>query len=332
MIVAQPAIASDFFQKSGIEKTRVPLKKCNKQYTFGFNGQEKKDDWRGAGNSYEFKFREFDCRIGRWDAVDPAAREYPSISQYVYSNNSPIYQRELDGKRFYFAAGAGNDPDKTGYPQKMMDAFKLAGIQNTVLISAHGGKYADVFFTLGENSRLPSGRTHEKPIIENYGIGGIAGGAPSTVGHISVTDPIDYRIAKGITAIKKDLLRNPLKKGEQFNISGYSTGSVVMAQVALHLANEGKVIDNLILIGSPISNYSELWDKLKNNINIKNIIKIDIEGDNVAIANEGGSKLGLMFSFFTKGNDHPHFKFAFLKNAFENAIELGKELIGKGVK
>jgi hypothetical protein len=26
-------------------------------YTFGFNGQEKKDDWRGAGNSEEFRFR-----------------------------------------------------------------------------------------------------------------------------------------------------------------------------------------------------------------------------------------------------------------------------------
>ena len=47
----------------------------------------------------------------------------------------------------------------------------------------------------------------------------------------------------------------------------------------MKLANSGQVVDNLILIGSPISDKSELYSQLKNNKNIKNVIRYDIKGD-----------------------------------------------------
>ena len=73
-----------------------------------------------------------------------------------------------------------------------------------------------------------------------------------------------------------------LKEGEQFNLAGYSYGSVLQAQIALKLAKSGQVIDNLILIGSPISSDSELFKELSGNKNIKKILRYDLEGDKLS--------------------------------------------------
>jgi RHS repeat-associated protein len=69
-------------------------------YRFGFNGQEKKDDWRGAGNSDEFKYREYDSRIGRFTAIDPLTKNYPWNSPYAFCENRPIDGRDLEGKEY----------------------------------------------------------------------------------------------------------------------------------------------------------------------------------------------------------------------------------------
>lgn len=58
---------------------------------------------------------------------------------------------------------------------------------------------------------------------------------------------------------KQMLKDNPLKEGEQLNFVGYSYGSVLQAQVALRLAESGQVIDNLVLVGSPISDKSDFF-------------------------------------------------------------------------
>lgn len=63
------------------------------------------------------------------------------------------------------------------------------------------------------------------------------------------------------------------------NMIGYSFGSVMSAQVALRLAEKGQVVDNLVLIGSPISDKSDLYKQLKEHKNIKNVIRYDIPGD-----------------------------------------------------
>jgi RHS repeat-associated protein len=47
------------------------------RYRFGFNGQERDDEVKGAGNSLEFKFRVYDSRIGKFLSVDPLFKEYP---------------------------------------------------------------------------------------------------------------------------------------------------------------------------------------------------------------------------------------------------------------
>ncbi len=59
---------------------------------------------------------------------------------------------------------------------------------------------------------------------------------------------INWRITSTVSQIKNDIAKNPVPHGVQLNLAGYSTGSVIIAQSALMLTNEGKTIDNLISI------------------------------------------------------------------------------------
>jgi len=68
----------------------------------------------------------------------------------------------------------------------------------------------------------------------------------------------------------------------QFNLVGYSMGSVDSAFAALQLSKEGKTIDHLVLIGSPISDSSSLMQQLLGQSNIKNIFRYDVSGDPLA--------------------------------------------------
>jgi hypothetical protein len=79
-----------------------------------------------------------------------------------------------------------------------------------------------------------------------------------------------YETAK---KIQNELINKPLAEGEQFNLMGYSYGSVMQAYVALALADAGHIIDNLILVGSPIPVESALYKSLQNHKNIKNVIR-----------------------------------------------------------
>ena len=67
-------------------------------YRFGFNGKENDNEIKGIGNSLDFGARIYDSRLGRWLSLDPLQAKFPSISPYVFSNNSPLLFNDLDGK------------------------------------------------------------------------------------------------------------------------------------------------------------------------------------------------------------------------------------------
>jgi RHS repeat-associated protein len=56
-------------------------------YRYGFQGQEKDDEVKGAGNSVNYTYRMHDPRLGRFFAVDPLAGKYPWNSVYAFSEN-----------------------------------------------------------------------------------------------------------------------------------------------------------------------------------------------------------------------------------------------------
>jgi RHS repeat-associated protein len=68
-----------------------------KGYRFAFQGQEGDDEISGEGNSYAFKYRIHDPRLGRFLSVDPLRATYPWNSPYAFSENRLIDGVELEG-------------------------------------------------------------------------------------------------------------------------------------------------------------------------------------------------------------------------------------------
>ncbi len=82
-------------------------------YRYGFQGQEHDDEFKGTGNSVNYKFRMHDPRIGRFLSIDPLAPEYPHNSPYAFSENRVIDGVELEGLEFKEAGkGAKVDTEK----------------------------------------------------------------------------------------------------------------------------------------------------------------------------------------------------------------------------
>ena len=66
-------------------------------YRFGFNGQEGDDEVNGSGNSYAFRYRIHDPRLGRFLSADPLEYDYPWNSPYSFAENGVIEGLELEG-------------------------------------------------------------------------------------------------------------------------------------------------------------------------------------------------------------------------------------------
>jgi RHS repeat-associated protein len=59
-----------------------------KVYRYGYDGMERDDELKGAGESYATEYRMFDPRVGRWLSTDPMTQY--AESPYVGLNNNPV--------------------------------------------------------------------------------------------------------------------------------------------------------------------------------------------------------------------------------------------------
>ncbi len=66
-------------------------------YRFGFNGKEQDNEVSGSGNSYDYGFRIYNPRMGRFLSVDPLTSSYPWNSTYAFAENKVISCIDLDG-------------------------------------------------------------------------------------------------------------------------------------------------------------------------------------------------------------------------------------------
>ncbi len=80
----------------------------DKDYRYGFQGQEKDDEIKGEGNSLNYTFRMHDPRVGRFFAVDPLEKKYPHNSPYAFSENRVIDGIELEGLEFSYSLATDN--------------------------------------------------------------------------------------------------------------------------------------------------------------------------------------------------------------------------------
>jgi RHS repeat-associated protein len=66
-------------------------------YKYGFNGKEKDDEVSGTGNQYDYGFRIYNPRIGKFLSVDPLTESYPWLTPYQFAENCPIQFIDIDG-------------------------------------------------------------------------------------------------------------------------------------------------------------------------------------------------------------------------------------------
>ena len=67
------------------------------EYRYGFNGKESDPETYGDGNIYDYGFRIYDPRIGRFLSVDPLTKTFPFFTPYQFASNSPLFYVDLDG-------------------------------------------------------------------------------------------------------------------------------------------------------------------------------------------------------------------------------------------
>ena len=293
---------------------------CTGAYRFGFNGHEKDDEISGSGNHLSFNDYGYDPRTGRRWRTDPAFKEYPSISPYAGFGNNPLIFTDPDGKRLYFVGGAGNDAIGWNYINRFKNIFTSKGIEGFTRINASGGTNKDIAFTASYKNFSHVG---QHLVQTDKGL------------EVQLKRRDHKQIEKAVNDIMADLAANPLKEGEQLNLAGYSYGSVLQANVALRLADKGIKVDNLVLIGSPISDKSELYNALTTNKNIGKVIREDIKGDLLSNPKSEGDfiKGGIQNSDPDNKGVGPHFDYARPGTATDKKIgELGDKLKKDGVK
>ncbi|MFN0290482.1 RHS repeat domain-containing protein [Pedobacter helvus] len=79
-------------------------------YRYGFNGKENDNEVKGEGNQQDYGMRIYDPRIGRFLSMDPIMSQYPALTPYQFSSNSPIANIDLDGLEAKLAiSGVGGD-------------------------------------------------------------------------------------------------------------------------------------------------------------------------------------------------------------------------------
>ena len=67
-------------------------------YRYGFNGKELNPELQGA--TYDYGFRIYDARIGKFLSVDPLYREFSWNSPYAFAENRVMDGIDLEGKEF----------------------------------------------------------------------------------------------------------------------------------------------------------------------------------------------------------------------------------------
>jgi RHS repeat-associated protein len=64
---------------------------------YGFNGKEKTDEVSGGGNNYDYGFRIYNPRLGKFLSVDPLFQSFAWYTPYQFAGNKPIVAIDLDG-------------------------------------------------------------------------------------------------------------------------------------------------------------------------------------------------------------------------------------------
>jgi hypothetical protein len=183
------------------------------KYRFGFNGQEKVNEWSGVGNFMDYGERGYDSRTGRLGlSIDPLAPKFPWQSPYAFAGNCPILFVDVEGKYKYPKNKAKDYAEKFPMLTKYLaeniqrDIKKSSIIQNAIVKNSYGGftKNQLVWEVAEWDNQASPEITFEKGLTERTNA---VGYTPDSKGF-----KIDWDYAKTIEGILSDNKTSKLEK------------------------------------------------------------------------------------------------------------------------
>ena len=188
-------------------------------YRFAFNGKEKDDEIKGAGNSYDFGARIYDPRIGRWLSLDPLQKKYPGQSPYNFCANNPIIFIDPDGREIIPVVNSSYNG--TSNPETARD---LAGTSHKVNFSAKFNKttkqydiyasisikYSSLFanseaFELNNQGLYEETKIHEETHKDQI-VAAIESPISISIGGVQYNDKMDVVFTKATENLEKTLI------------------------------------------------------------------------------------------------------------------------------
>ncbi len=134
----------------------------SRSYRYGFQGQEKDDEVKGAGNSVNYTFRMHDPRIGRFFVTDPLKKSFPWNSPYAFSENVVINAIELEGletAHVYNVVGTGkNKTVKKSYDYDNYNKFNQRVYR---YFDSQGEMYQEMVQKLDDKGKVLSYQTEK---------------------------------------------------------------------------------------------------------------------------------------------------------------------------
>ena len=79
-------------------------------YRYGFQGQEMDDEIKATGHLFNYTFRMYDPRLGRFLSLDPLSNSFPWNAPYAFSENRVIDAIELEGLEALTVHGTASNP------------------------------------------------------------------------------------------------------------------------------------------------------------------------------------------------------------------------------
>ncbi|WP_423193528.1 thioesterase domain-containing protein [Cupriavidus sp. H18C2] len=125
-------------------------------------------------------------------------------------------------------------------------------------------------------------------------------------------------------------------EARQFNLIGYSYGSLLAAQTANYYANQGHTVDHLVLIGSPID--AVFLGNLRANKAIRKVVVIDLkeQGDPLyaGISQwEVVAAAPILAAQMSAGKGHGHFYYAHVTAELPERLDrLARRIAAEGVR
>ncbi|NJM64042.1 MAG: hypothetical protein HC849_34130 [Oscillatoriales cyanobacterium RU_3_3] len=110
-------------------------------YRYGFNGKEQDPEVRGTGTQYDYGFRIYDTRLGRFLSVDPLFQSYPWYTTYQFAGNTPIQAIDIDGLEEYVVTNYYNRFNQLEQTTiTFINAKELNQVVNMQLVTSSGQK------------------------------------------------------------------------------------------------------------------------------------------------------------------------------------------------